>query len=104
MLEQLSMMAALDTPVKRTKTFHARNIENSDKLKSLLSYMSDCQWRTSRELRQATNMEAVNTAVNELRANGYEYKCKFINGYYRYRLRKLPRFFVKTKGKYHGEQ
>jgi hypothetical protein len=75
---------------------HYAKIENSPRLqralktlKSRWDYVDDeYAWWSTRELIDYSHICAVNSAISELRANGYDIECKCITkGLYWYRLR-----------------
>lgn len=82
--------------MRKMGTIHAANLDSSERLQRLLIYLQarGDAWATSRTIRRATNVEAVHTAVAELRANGAVIQCerRQVRGKLRpvYRLEKSP--------------
>jgi len=76
----------LFAPVRMGK-LHAARLENSPRLQRLNDFLSDGQWRSTREIIYGAEIMAVNSAVSELRANGIEIECKpgGRHGIYNYR-------------------
>lgn len=80
----------------RMGSINAAKLENSPRLQRLLSFLQERGdvWATSRTIRRATNVEAVHTAIAELRANGAVIRCerRQVGGKNRpvYRLDKSP--------------
>lgn len=57
---------------------NAARIEKSERLQRLLKYLRAAGFigATTREIIMGANVVAVNTAVHELRTNGYDVTCK----------------------------
>jgi hypothetical protein len=69
---------------------HARKIDSkrSNKLRLLLYYISDRRPHGTRELRDALDICAVGTAMNELKFNKYQYVCRSLgSGRFEYTYR-----------------
>jgi hypothetical protein len=47
------------------------NIARSERLQRLAMYLSDYDWHSTRDIIRGANICAVNSAVSELRRNGY---------------------------------
>ena len=65
---------------------HAARLENSARLQRLRSFLADGLWHSTREIVHGAEVMAVNSAVSELRENGFTVECKQQNRYYWYRL------------------
>ena len=52
-------------------------LATSKRLQRLLKFLSDCKPHTTKEIFVGANICAVNTAVDELRENGFDIPCKF---------------------------
>lgn len=52
-------------------------LATSKRLQRLLKFLSDCKPHTTKEIFVGANICAVNTAVTELRRNGFNILCKF---------------------------
>ena len=77
----------------RTGRIHYAKLENSPRLQKLLAYLRDRKPHTTREIGRGVDIMAVNTAVDELRFNGYEIDCQCVRrGIYQYILRGKKRF------------
>jgi len=55
---------------------HYANIKNSKRLQRVLNLLADGCEHTTRDIIQRADVCAVNTAIAELRSNGYEIKTK----------------------------
>lgn len=55
---------------------HYARVSHSKRLQRLLSVLSDGGWHTTLDLVKKAKICAVNTAVHELRQNGYGVECK----------------------------
>lgn len=53
---------------------HAR-YETSDRLQRTLAFLIDGKPRTTREIRDGADLCAVNSAIDELRENGFDVPC-----------------------------
>lgn len=60
----------------RRPGFHFAKIENSDRLKRVFDYLTDGQWHTTRDIIEGAHVCAVNSCVDEIRANGFTIECK----------------------------
>lgn len=56
--------------------FHFARIENSDRLKRVFDYLTDCLPHTTRDIIENAHVCAVNSCVDEIRANGFKIECK----------------------------
>jgi len=66
---------------------HFGNLATSKRLQDTLAVLKDGRWHTTREIRLATNSEAVHSDIAALRWNGIEIECESDEGKkYRYRL------------------
>lgn len=52
-------------------------LATSKRLQRLLKFLSDCKPHTTREIFVGANICAVNTAITELRRNGFNVLCRF---------------------------
>lgn len=50
---------------------HYAIIDNSPRLQRLAEYLADGEWHSTRDIIHGANICAVNSAVSELRHNGY---------------------------------
>lgn len=67
---------------------HSANLATSKRLQRLLSVLSDGKDHTTLDIIQTANICAVNSAVAELRDNGFRVDCRKVSGNrYLYRLR-----------------
>ncbi|RLB71359.1 MAG: hypothetical protein DRH04_01935 [Deltaproteobacteria bacterium] len=67
---------------------HAAKID-SPRLQRVLSLLRMRGWYTTWEIMKRARVCAVNTAISELRANGYDIECKrFGQNLYAYRLKR----------------
>lgn len=60
----------------RSGGIHYARLDNSPRLQRLLKFLSDCKPHTTREIFIGADICAVNTAVDELRENGFDVPCK----------------------------
>lgn len=68
-----------------TGTIHAARLSSSDRLQRLLEYLRDGKEHTTLNIVLGANICAVNSAVAELRENGYLINCRRVsNGCYAY--------------------
>lgn len=73
----------------RLGTIHYAKLENSPRLQRLRDYLADGEWRTTLDIIVNAAVCAVNSAVCELRMNGYTIECRAVKGgggIYEYRL------------------
>ena len=65
----------------------AAKLENSSRLQAVFEVLNRGGWWTAGDIRRATGdaVEAVPTAVQELKANGITVECRHMDGQYRYR-------------------
>jgi biotin operon repressor len=68
---------------------HYAKIEKSDRLKRLLSALGDGAWHSTMDLISRANICAVNSAVSELRGNGYPVECRKMEGRFEYMLKSV---------------
>lgn len=54
---------------------HAAQLNNSPRLQRILSTLSDGRWYTTRDLIELAKVCAINSAVAELRENGFLVEC-----------------------------
>lgn len=69
-------------------TTHSANVESSERLQRVLSFLQGRESATTREIMLCANVCAVNSCVSELRENGYAISCKYVDGNYSYTLDK----------------
>ena len=62
----------------KSKGIHYAKLHNSPRLQRLLKFLSDLKPHSTREIIQGANICAVNTAVDELRENGFDVVCAYI--------------------------
>jgi biotin operon repressor len=75
--------------MKVRRISHFADVKKSKRLKAVLHALkSSDKWRSSLEIITATNAITINvhTCIDELRKNGYDIRCKYISGCYRYIL------------------
>lgn len=73
----------------RPGAMHAAKLENSPRLQRVLAYLRRHGAATTLEIAQACTVCAVNSIVDELRANGFTIVCQAVKGargVYRYEL------------------
>ncbi|OHD21156.1 MAG: hypothetical protein A2Y38_10100 [Spirochaetes bacterium GWB1_59_5] len=61
--------------MKPTGTIHFAKYETSPRLQRVLAYMLHGQPRTGREIILGADVNAVSSAADELRANGFDFRC-----------------------------
>ena len=54
----------------------AARLSNSKRLQRVRDYLSDGSARTTREIVEGANVCAVSSCISELRANGFDIKCR----------------------------
>jgi biotin operon repressor len=66
----------------------AAKLASSPRLQAVLAALRRGGWWTAGDIRRATEdkVEAVPTAIQELKANGIEIECRYVSEQYRYRL------------------
>lgn len=64
--------------MNRTGVIHYARIENSDRLRRVLAVLSDGHPHSTLEIIQAAEVCAVNSAIAELRMNGFRIECRQI--------------------------
>jgi hypothetical protein len=63
-------------------------LDSSDRLKRVLQALRDHPKLTTMDIIKLANVCAVNTAIHELRCNGFDISCTFLKrGVYQYELR-----------------
>lgn len=60
----------------KSKGIHYAKLYNSPRLQRLLKFLSDGKKHTTKEINRGADIQAVNTAVDELRENGFDIPCK----------------------------
>jgi hypothetical protein len=65
---------------------NAATIENSDRLRRVLAVLSDGQERTTLDIIAYARVCAVNSCIAELRANGFDIRCRREGGKWFYRM------------------
>lgn len=65
---------------------HAAKLEHSPRLQRLLSVLRQGRWYSTRELVKLAEVMAINSAADELRANGFNVECERRGQYWYYRL------------------
>lgn len=73
----------------RTGAMHAAKLENSPRLQRVLAYLRRNGPATTLQISQACIVCAVNSIIDELRANGYTIVCQALKGHrgvYQYEL------------------
>lgn len=66
---------------------HAANIDKSKRLQKFIGFLGTGEWRTTREIIEATGICAVSAVASEVRANQIAVDCKCVKrGVYAYRL------------------
>lgn len=66
---------------------HYARLAESPRLQRLFALLGDGQWHGTRDIVHNAEVMAVNTAVTELRRNGYRIQCRCVGrGRYEYRL------------------
>lgn len=61
----------------QSKGIKYAKLATSKRLQRLLKFLSDCKPHTTKEIFVGANICAVNTAVTELRRNGFDILCRF---------------------------
>ena len=56
---------------------HKADIKSSLRLQKFVDFVRDHPWATTKEIGDATNIEAVGTTASEVRANGIVVECKY---------------------------
>lgn len=64
--------------MNRTGVIHYARIENSDRLRRVLAVLSDGHPHSTLEIIQSAEVCAVNSAIAELRMNGFRIECRQI--------------------------
>ena len=73
--------------VKKTPGIHYAKLENSPRLQRLYSLLKGGMEFTTLEIIRQANICAVNSAISELRRNGYDIGCKVVGrGIYAYKM------------------
>jgi hypothetical protein len=68
-------------------TIRYAKIETSQRLQRVHRLLSDGRWHGTREINQVADVCAVNTAIAELKANGYDIVIRCVGrGRYEYQL------------------
>lgn len=68
---------------------HYARIESSPRLQRVLAFLSDGGAKTTREIVLGADVCAVNSIIAELRANGFDIKCRHIRkGLFEYELKR----------------
>ena len=65
---------------------HAARVKASTRLQRTLALLADQCWHDTREINIQANVLAVNSAIAELRANGYMIGCRKRDSIFEYRL------------------
>lgn len=65
---------------------HYARLEHSPRLQRLLSVLRQGGWYSTRDLVKKAEVVAISSAVDELRANGFEVQCERRGRYWYYRL------------------
>lgn len=65
---------------------HYARLERSPRLQRLLAVLRQGGWYSTRELVKQAEVMAINSAADELRANGFDVECERRGQYWYYRL------------------
>ena len=65
---------------------HYARLEHSPRLQRLLAVLRQGGWYSTRDLVKQAEVMAISSAVDELRANGFEVQCERRGRYWYYRL------------------
>ena len=67
---------------------HFAKLDNSPRLQRLRAFLSDGRWHTTMDISRGADICAVNSAVDELRENGFVIPCRpaGVRGRYEYQL------------------
>ena len=71
---------------------HYARLENSPRLQRLLAVLRQGGWYSTRDLVKQAEVMAINSAADELRANGFEITCERRGKYWYYRLQQPVQF------------
>jgi hypothetical protein len=64
--------------MKKSKTFHAADVEKSKRLKNVLRALCDRAEHSTAELFGRTRNARVSSDISECRANGYNIVCRYL--------------------------
>ena len=71
---------------------HYARLEHSPRLQRLLAVLRQGGWYSTRDLVKQAEVMAINSAADELRANGFEVQCERRGQYWYYRLAQPVQF------------
>ena len=66
-------------------SLHYAKYANSDRLKRLINFLSDACWHSTRECVMGAEVMAVNSAMDELRENGFSIEHRQVGKIHEYR-------------------